>query len=148
VEQSLAIAREIGDRRSECGALSRLGQVALLLGRLDEATSYLEQSLANARESSDRRWEARNLCVLGQVAEARDDLARAETLYQGSLTIAIERGLGQELAEAQLALGRLLAERLARLDEGRSLLLESAQRYSEMGMPEAEEARAAVERLS
>jgi predicted ATPase/class 3 adenylate cyclase/uncharacterized protein HemY len=146
LQQSLAIAREVGERRGEGVALSRLGQAALGRGQLETAADALQQSLAIAREVGDRRWEARSLCALGRVAEARDDLARAETMYQGSLAIATDRGLGQELAEAQLALGCLLAERLDRRDEGCPLLLEAARRYREMGMPEAQEARAAVER--
>jgi hypothetical protein len=50
------------------------------------------------------------------------------------------------VAEAQLALGRLLAEELAPA-EGCLLLVESARRCTDLGMPEAEPAHEAVRQL-
>ena len=144
LEQGLAISREVGDRPNQGSALSDLGRVALQRRQYQAAEGYLEQALAISREVDDRRWGAKSLCTLGLVAEAQDDLVRAETMLRQSLTIATELDLGPEIADAQLALGRLLAERLERRDEGCPLLLEAARRYAEMGMPEAEEARAVI----
>jgi tetratricopeptide (TPR) repeat protein len=138
LEQALAINREIGNRRGEGADLSLLGQVALRRGQYEAANGYLEQSLAIHQEVGDRRWEARSLATLGGMAEAQNDLARAETLYRQSLALATEQGLGPQIAEVELALGRLLNERLNRPEEGCPLVLEAARRYAEMGMPDEE----------
>ncbi|HUY78368.1 MAG TPA: tetratricopeptide repeat protein, partial [Ktedonobacterales bacterium] len=144
LEQALAISREVGDRLNEAAPQCLMGQVALLRQQFGVAQDYEEQAVAISRETGDRRWEAKSLCVIGRVAEAQTDLVRAETFYRQSLAFATELDLGPEIADAQLALGRLLAERLERRDEGCPLLLEAARRYAEMGMPEAEEARAVI----
>jgi tetratricopeptide (TPR) repeat protein len=146
LEQAMAITREIGAHQDEGAGLSLLGQLALRRGELEAAADYLEQALAIHREVGDRRWETESVAALGHVAEAQGDLARAETLYRQSLALATELGLGPETAEAQLALGRLLAERLNRRDEGCPLILDAARRFAEMGMPEEQEAREAAQR--
>jgi hypothetical protein len=52
-----------------------------------------------------------------------------------------------EIAYAQLALGRLLAEWLNRREDGCPLLLQAARSFTEMGMPEANEAQEAADRI-
>ena len=64
------------------------------------------------------------------------------------MKLAIELDQGPEVALGQLALGRLLAERLDRRQEARPLLAEAAQRLTEMDMPEVQEAHTALAQLS
>jgi hypothetical protein len=118
------------------------GHLLVYTGPPENAVPVVERNLEDfrlAREGRDPIWEARDLCSLGSLAEATDDLAEAEQLYRQSLAVASERELGPELAEAELALGRLLSERLDRRAEGCPLLVEAARHFDEMGMPEAEE---------
>ncbi|MFI5273174.1 MAG: tetratricopeptide repeat protein [Ktedonobacterales bacterium] len=147
LRQSLAIAREVGNRQSEGGNLSLLGLIELQREQYKAAEEHMRQGLPISREVGDSRWEARALQYLGRTAEAQADLDRAETLFRDSLAIATARDLGPEIAEAQLALGRLLAERLDRREEGCPLLLEASRRFAAMGMPEVVAAREAVARL-
>jgi tetratricopeptide (TPR) repeat protein len=147
LRQALAIAREGDNRQGQGDALSLLGEVAVAQGRYEAGEEYLQQGLAIAREVGDQRGEARCLATLGRVAEAQGDLARAETLYRQSWALATEQGLGPESAEVQLALGRLLAERLNRREEGCPLILDAARHFAEMGMPEEQEARERAQRL-
>jgi uncharacterized protein HemY len=137
----------VGNRQSEGGNLSLLGLIELQREQYKAAEEHMRQGLPISREVGDSRWEARALQYLGRTAEAQADLDRAETLFRDSLAIATARDLGPEIAEAQLALGRLLAERLDRREEGCPLLLEASRRFAAMGMPEVVEAREAVARL-
>jgi tetratricopeptide (TPR) repeat protein len=124
-----------------------LGEVAERRGQFEAAEVSFQESLGLAREVDDFIWIVRCLCSLGRVAGAVGDLARAETYYRDSLAMATQRNMGPESAEVQLALGRLLSERLDRREEGCPLLQEAARRFAEMGMPEAAEAREVMERL-
>jgi tetratricopeptide (TPR) repeat protein len=67
LEQSLTLARAIGDRRAVACALYTLGEVRRLQGRLEEATSCLEGSLATFHDFGFRPWEARALTSLGML---------------------------------------------------------------------------------
>jgi tetratricopeptide (TPR) repeat protein len=147
LEQALAIAREVGDRFAEGGGLTYLGQVALRRGQFEAAEGYLQQALPVLRESDDHLYEAQAFCSLSRVAEAAGDLVSAETMCRRSLALATDQDLGPEIAQAQFALGMLLAKRLERPAEGCPLLREAAQRFAEMDMPEAAEARSAVEQF-
>jgi tetratricopeptide (TPR) repeat protein len=150
LQQSLAIAREVGNQDGEGADLGLLGHLAVVRERYDVAEDYLQQSLAIAREVGHPSWEARSTCSLGFLAEGSKDpmdLMHAETLYRQSWALATERELGPDIAKAQQALGRLLAEQVDRREEGCALLQEAARRFEEMGMPEAAEAREVEERL-
>jgi tetratricopeptide (TPR) repeat protein len=146
--QSMAIAREIHDRGGEGAGLSNLGQVVQQQGRIDEAEGYLEQALVICREVQDRRFEARTLRTLATIAENRQEWDRAEALTRESLEIATLGGLGPEIPDAQMVLGRLLCSTQGRPDEGCPLLLDAAARYAEMGnAAKAAEARETAQRL-
>ncbi|MFN9818578.1 MAG: CHAT domain-containing protein [Pseudanabaena sp.] len=63
--KSLAIAREIKDRRGEGNALGNLGIAYNYFGKYDKAINFQLQSLAIAREIKDRRGEGQSLENLG-----------------------------------------------------------------------------------
>src|SRR5258706_2100213 len=90
LEESLAIARETGDKARIAAALQPLGMAALGQGHLDTARTHLEEALALARELGDRR----NLCAamnaIAQLYRTEGALDKAEPLYENALAIARE----------------------------------------------------------
>ncbi len=146
-EQALGISREVQSPELEVTVLIGLGTLALTRRQPTAAQDYFERSLNIARQLSSRRLEGRALFGLGRSAEDRSDVAVAEKLLGESLVIARELQMGLEIAETCLALGRVLIERRGNSEEGCPLLREAVQRYTKMGMPEAQEARETLQRL-
>jgi len=118
-EQHLAIARELGDRRIEAGAIGSLGSLFLNRERFDEARRYYEQHLAMAHEIGDRRGVGSAngnlgnlLWVLGRYEEGLVCVERH---------LAIAREIGDRNGEATAAgnLGNLLSG-LGRVEEARA----------------------------
>jgi len=89
-EESLAIKRELGDRRGIANALNNLGMVAVEQGNYAAGRSLYEESLAIKRELGDRRGTANTLNNLGMAALEMGDLAPALALNQESLAIRCE----------------------------------------------------------
>ena len=58
MQQSLDIAKEIGDRNSEGKSLMNLGIAYSSLGQYQQAIEFYQQSLDIAREIGDRNLEA------------------------------------------------------------------------------------------
>ena len=103
-EESLAIRRQLGDRKGVAASLNNLGLVACDQGEFAAARMLYEESLAIKRELGDRPGIANSLNNLGNVAYDQGDLASSRVLYEESLTIA--RELGDREAVARL-LGNL-----------------------------------------
>ena len=103
-EESLAIQRQLGDRRGIAGSLNNLGLVACDQGDFAAARLLHEESLAIMRELEDRKGIANSLNNLGNVAYDQGDFAAARELYEESL--AIERELGDREGVARV-LGNL-----------------------------------------
>jgi tetratricopeptide (TPR) repeat protein len=149
LQQALAIARErdVQDRQGEGVCLSYLGRVRWRRGLLAEAADFLRQGLAILREVQDRRWEARTLCASADVAEAQGDFEGAEAFARASLARAMESESGPEIADALVVLGRLLAERRGKVEEGCQMLTEATRRYGQMSLPDEQKAYEIVQRL-
>src|SRR5208282_3044244 len=79
-EESLAISRELGDRRLTAYALNNLGNVVYDQGDLAAARARHEESLAIRRELGDRRGMATTLNNLGNVAYTQGDFLSAREL--------------------------------------------------------------------
>ncbi|MEG4474455.1 CHAT domain-containing tetratricopeptide repeat protein, partial [Microcoleus sp. M2_C2] len=111
LQQWLAIAREVKDRRAEGSALGNLGIAYLDLGNYAKAIEYLQQWLAIAREVKDRRAEGSALTNLGVAYRYLGNYAKAIEYSQQSLPIADEvkdrRGEGAALGNVGLAYGFL-----------------------------------------
>ena len=90
--QSLAIARDIGDRRGESTALGGLGLCHLDLGAHRQAIDLHTQSLAIARDIGDRRGESTALGNLGLCHLDLGDYRQAIDLHTQSLAIARDTG--------------------------------------------------------
>jgi tetratricopeptide (TPR) repeat protein len=91
-EQSLAIARDLGDRRGAAHALHGLGSIESVLGNHAEARAYHEENLAIMRGLGNRRYVARSLAQLGSAGIHERDHARAQALLAESLQIIRELG--------------------------------------------------------
>ena len=91
-EHSLAIWREIGNRKGIASTLANLGVVAFDQGDLSAAREQLEASLAIQRESSDKRGIAGSLNNLANVVCDQGDYAAARALHDECLAIRRELG--------------------------------------------------------
>jgi tetratricopeptide (TPR) repeat protein len=106
--ESLALARQIGDRRGAAAALNNLGEIARWQGAYDEARAYYEQSLAVWKEAGDRELAAIGLVNLGEVCLSQDQDSSAwdylrTALKEFSVIQAIPRALGCLVLIARLS---------------------------------------------
>jgi predicted ATPase/class 3 adenylate cyclase len=92
LEESLAIAREFGNRRGIASALTNLGIVAWSQADYAKARSCWEESLKLDRELGDKREIAVSLHNLGIMAREQADYAAARLLFEESLTVYRELG--------------------------------------------------------
>jgi predicted ATPase/DNA-binding winged helix-turn-helix (wHTH) protein len=90
LEESLAIAREIGDKRRVAVALQPLGMACLGQGDMAAARAHLQEALAMARELGNKREILAALYVLAQLLRVEGELNTAEPLYGQGLALARE----------------------------------------------------------
>ncbi len=98
VQESLDIARQLGDKQGAAVSLNALAVQARDLGDLPVARSLLEESLALWRESGDQKAVARSLSNLANIVKLQGDNARASSLYAECLSIF--QGLGDRTGVA------------------------------------------------
>jgi len=112
-EESVSLARQIGDRHAEAHGLNSLGIAYHLAGRVEEGLRTFERSLELNREGGDRANVAMVLSNMAGLYSIAGDLERAERTAKESMAIAKEigaigilpTGLGT-LAEIYLRQGR------------------------------------------
>jgi tetratricopeptide (TPR) repeat protein len=92
LEESLSIARDIGDQSRIAAVLQPLALALLGQGNAAAARTYLEEALALARELGNPREIAAAQNALAQVRRVEGALDAAEPLYQQMLTLARELG--------------------------------------------------------
>ncbi|WP_230967426.1 tetratricopeptide repeat protein, partial [Nostoc commune] len=106
-QQSLDIAKEIGDRNTEGKSLGNLGNAYNSLGQYQQAIDFLQQSLNIAREIGDRNSEGKSLMNLGIAYDSQGQYQKAIELFQQSKQIATEigdrNGEGKSLGNLGLA---------------------------------------------
>jgi predicted ATPase/class 3 adenylate cyclase len=107
LEQSLAIARELGDRERIAWALADLGALASNEREFRAARSLHEESLAIQRERDDKAGIAFALQGLGNACRGEGDLVRARAFLKESLAISRECGAWHMAAWTLLHLGEL-----------------------------------------
>jgi predicted ATPase/DNA-binding CsgD family transcriptional regulator len=86
-EGSLALYRELGDKRGIALSLYPLGNVAWSRGNMALARTLKEEALALHRELSDTRYVALSLFSLGLLDASQGEYARARALFEESLAI-------------------------------------------------------------
>jgi predicted ATPase/class 3 adenylate cyclase len=132
LEESLAIAREIGDRQMIEKVLQPLGLASHGQGNAGKARGHFEEALALARELGNRRELAAAQNALAQLHRAEGELDAAEPLYQGALAYARELGDRESIAIALLNLAMVSIAR-GNGDPVRPMLLEVSAIVDEIG---------------
>ena len=92
LEDSLALYRQVEDRRGTANCLRLLGSTMFELGDWERAEALLEEGLALVRESGSIRNTCNALSQLTYMAACRGDMERAKALGEESLAIAREAG--------------------------------------------------------
>jgi tetratricopeptide (TPR) repeat protein len=141
--EALALARELGDQRSEAHIAQELGVVAIHLGDIERATTLLAGSLSSFRKWADPLGIAR--CLLGfavllqtqrRGAQAARVLGFVEPWLQSNgiqLVHFDHTNYVRSVAAARTDLGREACERA--LAEGREMTLEQAVAYARGHIP-------------
>jgi len=117
LEESLAIAREIGDKRMVAAVLQPLGVASLGRGKAASAREYFEEALELALDLGSKRDVAAALTALAQVHRVEGALDKAEPLYEKVVLLARELGDRQSIAIgllnlAMVAIGERRADRV------------------------------------
>jgi predicted ATPase len=89
-EESLALAREIGDYAGVAQALHELGEAASVDGDYDKATAYFQEAVTAARTAGSNG--AGSIGNLGWVAYLQEEYERAVPLFEESVELFRERG--------------------------------------------------------
>ncbi len=95
-EETQALARRIGHTWGECRGLEALAREALRAGDLDTAGAHLSEAVRLARGVGDTWSLAMALNELGDIERVRGAYHRARELYQESLALFAELGLGAQ----------------------------------------------------
>jgi predicted ATPase/DNA-binding SARP family transcriptional activator len=103
--ESLALYRELGDKRGVASSLQVLGSVARERGDYDGAVAFHGESLALWRELEDRQGIARSLNYLGFVAWLAGEHGKAKALSEETLGRFRELGDREGIAWSLLNLG-------------------------------------------
>ena len=116
LEESLAIALEIGDRERAAMVLEEMGVVASGQGDLVKARAHSERALQLARELDNKRALASAINALAQLDRREGKLDAAEARYDQMLTLARELEDQETIAIgllnlAMVSIGRGLRER-------------------------------------
>ncbi len=121
--ESLAIAREIGDKGMVAMVLQPLGVASLGQGDLVGAREHFEEALTLARELGNKREIAAALNCLAQVHRVEGALATAEPVYESVVELARELGDRESIAIGLLNLA-MVAIGLGSAEQVPSQLLE------------------------
>jgi LuxR family maltose regulon positive regulatory protein len=97
-EESLVIARALGNQWGIAWSVHQLGHVAAEQGNYEAARAHYAESLTIFRELGDRSGIAASLADQGNVAQKQSDHEAARSMYEESL--AISRELGNKLSVA------------------------------------------------
>ena len=116
LEESLAIAREIGDQSRVAAVLQPLGMASLGQGDLVTAGTHLEEAVALAETLGNKAEIAAALSALAQLHRAGGALDQSEPLYTRALAISRELEDRESIAIgllnlAMVAIGRRDAKR-------------------------------------
>jgi predicted ATPase/class 3 adenylate cyclase len=132
LEESLTIARELGDKGRIAALYQTLSLVSLGQGDVAGARLHLGHALASARELGDKRRIAAALNALAQLHRLEGQLDTAEPLYDQVLSLARELGDSESIAIALLNLAMVSIGRSS-ADRAQSILREALSIAEEVG---------------
>jgi tetratricopeptide (TPR) repeat protein len=121
LEESLAIARELGDRELITATLESLCFAEFGGGCFEAARGHAEEALALARESGDQRKLASALNAVAQMHRADGDVAAAEPLYDEAVALGRRLNDVELVAIGLLNLAMTYIARGAHSDAGKAL---------------------------
>jgi predicted ATPase len=133
LEESLAIARELGDKARIAAALQPLGMASLGQGHLGAARSHLEEALALAHELGDKHNLAAAMNAMAQLHRIEGALDEAELLYRNVLELARELEDRESVAIALLNLAMVSICRHSE-DAAREMLLQVIEIAQSIGL--------------
>ena len=136
LEESLSIAREIGDTRRAMAAFQPLALAHFGQGDLPTARRYLEEALGFAQNLGEPREVAAATNALAQVHRVDGNLDQAEPLYDKVLALARELGDRESIAVALLNLAMVAVGR-GSLERARTMLLDVLAIVQEIGSKRA-----------
>jgi predicted ATPase len=132
IGESLAIARELGDKRSIGIALNALAVGARDLHQLDAARALFDESLTVWRELGDLTVVARSLSNLATVVKQQGNFEFARSLYEESLAIFRQLGDSPGMAWSLNYQGDM-AHELGDEETARALYEQSLAIFRELG---------------
>jgi predicted ATPase len=110
LEESLALARELGDEPEIAWALYAMGRVAHARGDYERAAAVLEDSLTRFRALGDVVGCAYACWYIGCVAIERGEYAQATAVFEQSLALGRQAGDTWAIASALLNAGELASD--------------------------------------
>jgi tetratricopeptide (TPR) repeat protein len=124
IEETLALARRLGDKWGESQLLTGLGLRALWSGDYERAAAYFSENLTLARELDNRQHIAGALINLGDVMRLTGEWEQAGALYGEALALGRREGI---VWAESIGLTNMARVRLQRGEtkEARKLLAES-----------------------
>jgi predicted ATPase/DNA-binding CsgD family transcriptional regulator len=111
LDESLAVAREVGDARALALVELNFGQLALQDDDWDVAKAHFAEALARWRALSEPQWIVETLYRLGLVTGLRGEREESEVWFAECLEEARARGWSGQVAYALEALGTCARER-------------------------------------
>ncbi len=123
-ERSLAMSRELGDKRGESRAMTNLGLAAISLGDYASGRELLESGLMINRELGDTRGVAYSLGELGNLAFFQSEFEQASKYFEQALTLHQKLGDKRSIGLTMNNLGAV-ARRTGELQEATELLKQS-----------------------
>jgi tetratricopeptide (TPR) repeat protein len=143
---AMKICVETQDEPGQARLLDALGRLAMAQGEREQAETLYQQSLTMANKVQNRRSEGVAQADLGELAAVRGQLVDAEKHYRLSLEQLAALDAIQ-YTHVLFAYGTFLAEQAHRQEDGCRLLQQAADRFTQMGLPEAAQVHELVERL-
>jgi non-specific serine/threonine protein kinase len=102
--ESLALYRDLGDKRGLARTLNSFGIIAEEDGNPDEAQRLYEEGLSLAREINAQDLVVSLLNNLGENARVQSDYSRARSLYEEALALRLGANTGTVIAYVNLGL--------------------------------------------
>ncbi|HEX3061402.1 MAG TPA: tetratricopeptide repeat protein, partial [Usitatibacter sp.] len=134
LEESLVVARELGNRQRIAAALQPLGMACLGQGNLAAARTHLEEALQAARGLDNRRDLAAAMNALGAFHRVRGDLDAARELYEQAVALFSTIGDHESRAIGMLNLAMVAIQRDSRAP-ARVILAEVIELSESVGLP-------------
>ena len=136
-EQTLGMARSVGERKREGIVFNNLGNLCREQGRMQEAQAHFESALAIFGELGFRRGQSAARGNLGLTHWRQGRMALARAAFESSLLI--DREAGDRSGEGTVLgnLGNFLAEQ-GQMEEARACQEQALAIHREVGNPRAE----------